>query len=121
MIRERFIPVAGYEDLYEISNHGRIKTLDRKCPGRIMKLEQDRSDYLVVRLVRFGVAKKFAIHRLVFIHFNGDLGNDEVVHHIDEDKHNNIASNLMKLTVAEHRALHNKGSVAPIRISISSL
>ena len=117
-MREWWKNIEGYEDLYQISNLGRIKTLDPRYNGKVMKLELDRSDYLVIRLVRFGVRKRHAIHKLVYLHFNGPLAADDVVHHIDENKLNNASNNLMRMTVAEHRALHNKGSVKPIIIKL---
>ena len=34
MIKEIWRPIEGYENLYEISNHGRIKGVDRYVKGR---------------------------------------------------------------------------------------
>lgn len=117
MINELWKPIEGYEEEYEISNMGRIRSLTPQYYGRIMKLEMDRSDYYVIRLVKFGVARKFAVHRLVYSNWKEDIPDGYVVHHIDENKLNNSAKNLMKLTVAEHRALHNK-NLKPIYITI---
>lgn len=113
MKEEIFTPIVGYEDFYEISNHGRIRSVD----GRIMKLDLDRSDYLTIRLTRFSVRKKLAVHRLVFEHFNEALLPGEIVHHIDEDKLNNCAWNLMKVTTSEHRIIHSK-KLKPIYVTL---
>lgn len=116
--REWWKPIEGYEGLYEISNHGRIKSLNPKCYGRIMQLDDDRSEYLVIRLVKHTIRTKHAVHILVFTHFkNEPLLPGDIVHHIDENKHNNGDWNLMRVTVAQHRALHNRGEVKPILIS----
>lgn len=117
---ERWVPIEGYDDLYEISNFGEVRTLNPKCHGRIMSFETDRDKYYVIRLVKFGVRKKYAVHRLVQEHFNGPIPPGHLVHHIDEDKKNNRANNLMAMTVAEHRRLHNQGPAAPIYLNVSN-
>jgi hypothetical protein len=119
-MREWFKPIDGYEDFYEISNTGRVKTLTPKCHGRIMKPEIDRRGYYVVRLVKFGVAKKRSIHRMVYETFKEPLTSDDIIHHLDEDKLNNNITNLMKTTVSEHRMMHNK-KLKPIYIDSSTL
>lgn len=47
-------------------------------------------------------------------HLGRDLTRDEVVHHIDEDIHNNDINNLQVMTVSEHRKYHMKGSKNPM-------
>lgn len=116
MITELWQPLADYEEQYEISNHGRIRTLDIRYKGKVMRLEVDRAGYYVIKLVKFGITKKKAVHRITFENFVGPINHNEVIHHIDENKLNNVVTNLMKLTVSEHRSLHNKG-VKPIYIS----
>src|SRR5690606_37193198 len=37
-----------------------------------------------------------------------NLRQDEVVHHIDRDRQNNVITNLMLLTKSEHAALHQR-------------
>lgn len=108
MIAERFLPVEGFEDYYEVSNHGRVRSLHPKNYGLIMRLELDRDRYHVIKLKKHGISKTFAIHRLVYSTFKEAITSDDIIHHIDERKLNNIITNLMKLTVSEHRALHNK-------------
>lgn len=115
---ERWTSVDGYEDLYEISNYGQIRCLSTRYHGHILKMEIDRDKYYVVRLVKHGIRTTMAIHRMVFEHFKESLLPGEIVHHIDENKLNNKANNLMKMTVGEHRALHNKGSVSPLYINL---
>lgn len=47
-------------------------------------------------------------HRLVMErHLKRKLRTDEVVHHIDGDKHNNDVSNLIVMTQGEHAKLHH--------------
>jgi len=103
----------GYEDLYQVSNRGRVKSLDhvtvrkngRKLPvkGRILKPEILRNGYLRVNLYdSSGKMKKFLVHRLVCEAFHENPKNKPCVNHIDEDKTNNMASNLEWCTVAEN-------------------
>ncbi|OMD16236.1 HNH endonuclease signature motif containing protein [Paenibacillus odorifer] len=48
-------------------------------------------------------------HRLVMSeHLGRTLTGDEVVHHLDGDKANNVLDNLQLLTNAEHSAIHAK-------------
>ena len=114
---ERYVPLPGYEDFYEISNLGKIKSLDLRDEGRIMKFELDRSGYLVIKLTRFGIRKKHAIHKLVYTTFNGDLLPGDIVHHKDEDKLNNANTNLLTVNATEYRRMHSK-SLKPIYVTI---
>jgi hypothetical protein len=115
-MRERWKDIEGYEGFYQISSLGNVKTFTLRHYGKVMKLEVDRKGYYVVRLVKFGVPKKIAIHRTVFHHFNESIGPNDVIHHIDENKLNNCVNNLMKTTIGEHRAMHNIG-VKPIYVT----
>lgn len=44
--------------------------------------------------------------RVMEAHLGRKLTSDEVVHHIDENKHNNSLSNLQLVTRAEHARIH---------------
>lgn len=104
--------ISGYEGLYQVSNLGRVRSLDRevvcklytrRIKGKFLSLtragfiKKDGSYYLKVQLTSSeGVATNKLIHRLVAEHFC-DNPNPELyteVNHIDENKHNNSASNL---------------------------
>ena len=97
-------PVKGYEGLYEVSNMGRVKSLERTVwdnrgcyrtvPEKILRGRKNNCDYLQVHLYRDGKAKWHSIHRLVAQAFLENPQNLPEVNHIDEVRDNNIASNL---------------------------
>lgn len=93
-------PIMGYEGVYEISNHGNVKSLDRWVKtgrgglqfreGKMLKPKIDKYGYLTLGLCKKGKSKWFTIHRLVAIHFISNPDNLPQVNHKDEDKTNNM-------------------------------
>ena len=83
----------GYPN-YEVSNFGRIKSLNYKCSGKeqIMKLKKD--DYLRIQLFNNGKDKFFQVHRLVALAFIPNPDNLPIINHKDENKYNNKVENL---------------------------
>lgn len=107
LIDEVWAPISGYEGLYEVSDLGRVRSLDRehtmngrhptpykrKLKGKLMKLSG--SPYLMVTLNKLGCKpKRYLVHRLVAEQHCTNNGKPEV-NHIDEDKCNNVATNLV--------------------------
>ncbi len=103
--KEEWRAIKGYEGYYEVSNKGRIKSLDRvvshplgerKIKGRIMKQSYQVAGYLKVKLSRDGIDKTYLIHTLVAVAFLNHTpdGHTLVVNHIDGVKTNNTPSNL---------------------------
>ena len=88
--------IKGYEDLYKISNFGKVKSLNYHLTGkdRILKYGINTQGYLFVQLSKNGKVKTFGIHRLVAQTFIENPENLPQVNHIDEDKTNNKVSNL---------------------------
>lgn len=90
--------IAGYEGLYQVSNFGRIKSLNYARQGieKTILQRQRPNIYMNVDLHKQGKATTCFVHRLVATAFvsnpNPDKFND--VNHIDGDKTNNTASNL---------------------------
>src|SRR5690349_20806024 len=99
-VSEEWRTIPGHSD-YQVSNCGRVRSLDRLAPhyrgglkrvtGRILKPIGHRG-YLVVKLGHPDIA--FGIHRLVAWAFIGPQLNGAVVNHIDGNKHNNTPANL---------------------------
>lgn len=89
-------PVEGYEGLYEVSNLGRVRSLNFNHTGqiRVFKPTTDSYGYLHVGLYKNGKPKTFKVHRLVASAFIENPGNLEQVNHKDEDKTNNRVENL---------------------------
>lgn len=96
-------PVKNYEGLYEVSNLGEVRSLDRtdsigrKIKGRLLKPAQCKG-YQVVGLHKKGKMKQVYIHRLVAEAFIGEPPKGYEVNHIDENKANNCVDNLEYLT-----------------------
>ena len=94
-------PIVNYEDKYEISNFGNIKSLDRlvngriintfrKVKGKILKPYITSRGYLHIDLSE----KTFQVHKLVALHFLEDKNSLKIINHIDGNKLNNNFNNL---------------------------
>ena len=110
MTTEIWKDIEGYEGLYQVSNFGRVRSLDRYvekavhpgfppstvlCKGRILKQGYCRFGYAHVCLTKKGVPNKIArIHRLVARAFVQGYFEGVVVNHKDENPKNNRADNL---------------------------
>lgn len=96
---------------YEVSNMGRIRSLNYRRTGKIqvMKPTTDTNGYLQARLMRDGKQKICLVHRLVATAFieNSDIENKTEINHIDENKKNNRADNLEWVT---HKKNINHGT-----------
>ena len=88
--------VKGYEGLYQVSNKGRIKSLNYRRTGKegILQHSLDSYGYLKVTLHKNGKQKYFRIHRLVAEAFIPNVNDLPEVNHIDENKENNHVENL---------------------------
>lgn len=92
---EIFKPITGLEGLYEISNHGRIKSIRNNL---YLKSRVSNCGYLRLGLRKLGISTWFSIHRLVGIHFIDNPSGYPCINHIDNDKTNNHVSNLQWCT-----------------------
>lgn len=105
--------ISGYEGLYQVSNQGRVRSLDRtvagkngsRCfrKGKILIGVANRKDYLQVSLRKDGVLKTHKIHRLVAETFIPNLEGKPTVDHINRDKTDNCVDNLRWATYSEQR------------------
>ena len=111
--------IEGYEGLYQISNLGRVKSLERrvkaKKPGttqrikeKIRKFSYTTEGYAYVVLSKEGVHKTILVHRLVANAFLTNIENKPIVHHKDRQKRNNNLRNLEFLTKEEHMRAHKE-------------
>ena len=86
---ERWMPVRGFEGLYEVSDLGRVRSIDRivRCargrghrtiPGRTLKVKTERRGYQVVALMPLsGGYRYLSVHRLVLEAFVGTSPSDQ--------------------------------------------
>lgn len=96
--------IKGYESLYQVSNLGRIKSLERKvkntsCSYRTIKQKilncgKCIAGYYYIILYKKQIKKPFRIHRLVAEAFIPNPNNYPCVNHKDENKENNVWTNL---------------------------
>ena len=108
---EEWRPVKGYEGLYEVSNHARVRSLDRviidefiengvpcirkrKFKGMIRKQQLTIHGYWQVILNAKGVCIHHRVHRLVAEAFIPNPNHLPCINHKDEDRTNNLPSNL---------------------------
>ena len=95
-ICEEWRPIEGYEDFYEISNLGRVRS-----HGSIRSVKP-WNNYCVAKLYRNGNCKTAYVHRLVAKAFIPNPQNKHFVNHKDGDKRNNHADNLEWCTRQEN-------------------
>lgn len=93
---EHWKDIKGFEGLYQVSDFGRVKSLNynHTNESRILKTRKQRNGYLLVNLNKKGKSYFFLVHRLVAEAFIPNLDNLPQVNHIDEDKTNNRVENL---------------------------
>lgn len=91
--------IKGYENKYQISNYGRVKSLLNVCWYNEKKREKiltikTTSHYPHIRLMNKGIGKNYLIHRLVAEAFIPNPKKLPQVNHKDENKCNNCVDNL---------------------------
>lgn len=111
---EKWHPVIGYEGFYEVSNLGRVRSLDRNVTyrngrnkdwrGQILKSSMTGSGYPGVELCRNGTGKTTLVHVLVAAAFIGPRPKGKHVAHYDGDKSNPKLSNLRYASPTENNA-----------------
>lgn len=97
---EKWKDVVGYEGMYQVSNFGNIKSLNRislnnrSLKGRLLSQRTDKDGYKIVTLFKNGVRVDMKVHRCVASAFISNPCNYPEVNHKDESKANNNVSNL---------------------------
>lgn len=100
---EEWRDVVGYEGLYEISNHGRVKSYHTRFKKpRILKTSMTTTGYRKVELVKNKIKKSRKIHRLVAEAFIPNEENKPYINHIDSNPINNNVDNLEWCTQKEN-------------------
>lgn len=97
LINEKWFPIVGYEDLYEVSNYGRVRSLNYRKKGvrKVLKCHARLGYYIKTSLVKNGVRKYYRVHRLVVQAFLPQpMEGQKQVEHINTDKRDNRVQNL---------------------------
>lgn len=110
---ENWRPIVGYEGLYEVSDRGRVRSLDRVATdgsrrrGHLRKLipiGADRQKYLSVALSRASKVKCVRVHTLVLETFVGPRPLGQQARHRNGKSIDNRRSNLVWGTSTQNTA-----------------
>lgn len=96
--------IKGYEGYYEVSDEGKVRSLDRTIAypdghvqhlkGKNLHFTKVNSGYLQVVLNKEGKKKRYYVHRLVGSAFLDNPNNFSDINHKDYNKENNCYENL---------------------------
>lgn len=107
---EQWKAIEGYEGIFEVSDYGRVRSLDRlsangrQLKGKMMSVSRKgkkENEYMQVGLMKEKKQRTHNLHRLVAIAFIPNPENKPEVNHLDGDKTNNHVSNLSWVTRKE--------------------
>ncbi len=128
-MKEIFKDIVGYEGSYQVSNLGRVKSLDRTIDsgkgftrfikGRILKSNPNGNGYHIVSLNLKGKLTAEKVHKLVAMAFlnHKPCGMEKVIDHMDNDKSNNRLDNLQIITVRENSIKDKKTSLLYVGVT----
>lgn len=103
--------IKNYEGLYQVSNLGRIKALERRINSSVgtrviksnyKKIYKNDKGYLSVSLSKNGINKHHSVHRIVAEAFITNIDNKPCINHKDLNKQNNYVDNLEWVTYKEN-------------------
>ncbi len=123
---EAWIPIPNYEGLYEASNLGKIRSVDRVnsrgvfIHGRVLKGTSNGRGYLSLWLSKDGEKKRWLIHRLIAIAFIDNPEQKPEVNHKNGIRNDNRVENLEWVTGSEnklhsYRHLNRKSSFCKLK------
>ncbi|MBL7692606.1 MAG: NUMOD4 motif-containing HNH endonuclease [Flavipsychrobacter sp.] len=104
MTAEKWMPIPVYGGIYEVSDTGLVRSVDRyvdlpgekrrRIRGKQLSPKRSKDGYLFVSLSKDGVAKTHYIHRLVATAYIPNPNGLPEVNHLDGIKTNNAVINL---------------------------
>ena len=95
-MKEEWRNIIGYEQKYQISNIGKVKSLNYHSTKRngLLRFSKNHRGYFFVRLSKGCKVKTITVHRLVALAFLPNPHNYPQINHKDENKLNNRVDNL---------------------------
>ena len=111
MVQEIWKDVIGWENYYQVSNTGYVRSKDRYIrnyrsglaltKGKLLSLNKTKG-YLVATLFKDKIRERYPVHRLVALHFLSNAENKPTVNHINTIKDDNRVENLEWCTESEN-------------------
>ena len=101
--------IPGYEGYYQVSNEGRVKSVERivyrgvnkngtdifqRVDSRVLALHTTPNGYYSIMLHKEGVSKRFLVHRLVAQAFVPNPNGRPEINHKDGNRKNDVCENL---------------------------
>ena len=128
LMKEVWQPVPGYEGLYEVSDQGRVRSLDRlvqrknrwgslathRLKGRVLRPGGDGSGRAQVNLSKENVSWVVTVHVLVALTFIGPRPEGHDIDHVNGDFRDNRLVNLEYVTHQENqKRAYDMGKISP--------
>lgn len=127
-MQEAWKPVVGFEGIYEVSNFGKVQSLDRMVrhvsksgrvgerlfPGRVLKLVDHTHGYKSAVLCDSPKRSALLIHRVVAEAFIPNPDNLPWINHKDANKSNNRVDNLEWCTPSDNMQHAMKLGLHPV-------
>ncbi len=105
-MNERWLPIEGYEGIYEVSDLGNVRRIVSRSGNPLVRQIKPKANYLgylAVNLCRDKVQRTFKVHRLVAVAFLGSPTSPRMeVRHIDGTRDNARLENLQWGTHSEN-------------------
>lgn len=127
-MKEIWKDVVGYEGLYQVSNLGNVKSVEREMQNyrgnKFIKVSKpigkfiNKYGYIRVTLYKNGTPRAFTVHRLVATAFIPNPMGLKDINHIDFNKKNNNIENLewcSRSYNVKHAIKHNPNILAGIK------